>query len=149
MQQLTIEDSPGTPLQAELSDYETQSGISFPADFKNFLLLQNPWYVEETLFQNGSIEKTIECFFPFKLNHDSSLQRINETLAYGTDELKGKYITFASGGGSIQFAISVQVADYGKIYQFSLDNTFQDSKELISDSFADFIDGLSIDPYDL
>jgi hypothetical protein len=142
MKRLTVIEGEKLPSKMELDEFEVANNIRLPPSFKAFILHQNPVYVEESFFFVEGREPYDITFFPFSEDSEYwTIQRSFEDLFEGFFERK--YLPFGCDSGGLQYVVSVQEHDYGRIYFCRMDEELQDALTLLAPSFEEFVNGLT------
>lgn len=121
----------------ELEKFQDDFGIVLPNFFIDFFLKYEGTEVKEDTFKN---QFQINRFLNFESKRNASFVSIYKTYV---DEFSVKtWIPFAIDSGGWVFVLSILERDFGKVYIDKFDSGNENSFELLSPSFQDFMDGL-------
>ena len=140
MKILTIEETAEIPSEKELTTFFKNNNINIPDDYFHFLLTQNPYTIEEVIYNLNGKVYVFQEFSPFDSANEYSLQN---SIKECSEMLENKYISFANDpAGNLYVLRIINDSNFGKVYFFRLDSESTENIPLLANSFSEFINGL-------
>ena len=119
--------------ERDISEFEMKYNLTFPNEYKNFLILRNGGHCEY---------EEISCFFSINSNDD--LLNITNTLDWMLNEFENKqWLPFGLDAGDWIWCINTGIENQGKVFLCRTDEDEKNAFRLLFDSFEQFVESLT------
>ncbi|MWC31271.1 SMI1/KNR4 family protein [Paenibacillus sp. MMS18-CY102] len=139
----------------DIKDFENKHSIQLPNEYKQFLMFKNGGRTEQRRFttndatKKGKITSSVSMFFPLSKENEVNIEEKFEGYNL-TRIVPSNLFPIALDPVQGLICLSIEGEDEGSVYHCDMDYFDEDNElrkeyiRLISKSFTEFLDGLSI-----